>query len=665
MPHKAGIGVIRGIVSEDGIPSQKRVTLMDRTNLRRLSTIVSGADGDYTFGGLDPETDDYMIFSLDDDKEAGGNYKDPIIFDRVRPVSAVIGARQMGEWFYLAQKQGLRASYVPILASPNSNPNSINSGSGFGASNWFPVGANQIDGRNMTVVPVIPNLSNVKLESSVAACYATSEPNYLSNYNTWSVVSLEWVIDLNDVSGNPGLFHLPWNRYYYSPAIATSGSHKVSASSSFYGVNGYIGYIPGRRAIQIGYNNNSNDAEYILGSPFSQALNNISSYSSQILEYILPAELASTTLHIVAVIVQGSSTVMSKIYVNGVKVAEKYLTASRPVSTSERMVHHLMLGGSLASGKTLNTEVAFGDFTNAIQKTSLAALYYNKNFTDAEVLEHYNALFNPDRTPTIPTDTGYMYEVKLRRPFIFFPLNESIAENGSLSVVEDGVAKWSLGRVTISNTITNTETSIVLGRTLLDFNNGALANTAVSTAFAPASDGVSIAFVASPKIATPAKSETLFQHSNRAANDYNCYFAVSWGVYRNTLGKFQVSYGSTVTFNTLPEVGVQHHYCFTLDIPSGTAQMYVDGILVETINQSLGRIAQYSTQAEYYVGTYDQAKFSGVVTIGASYSPGTKPVAAYLNPETHYTGVFGMFSAHPYVMTELEVENLYDFLDVM
>ena len=41
MPHKLGVGAIKGIVSEDGVVSQKRLLLIDRSTLKVIAVTES------------------------------------------------------------------------------------------------------------------------------------------------------------------------------------------------------------------------------------------------------------------------------------------------------------------------------------------------------------------------------------------------------------------------------------------------------------------------------------------------------------------------------------------------------------------------------------------------------------------------------------------------
>lgn len=664
MPHKAGTGAIRGIVSEDGIPSQKRVTLMDRSNFRRLATIVSGVDGDYTFSGLDPETDDYMVFAVDDDKEVDGNYKDPIIYDRVRPINAVIGVRQTNEWFYLAQKKSLRANFIPIPSSPLGDPTTLRATSSYGAGRWFPLGAENTDAGYLGVSPVIPNLGNVRFDSCVAAMYVPSSHQYNSTITRWNPVTLEWVLDTANVSGNPAIYVTTLNRLSLQAATLTPGTASGGSDSSSVGTWGYIGYIPSRRTIQMGYSTSTSGSQATLWTPFSSNLSSLNgNENNNVLEYVIPQELVGTPIHIHAVINHVSSTLTSKLYVNGVKVAEKYLSNGPSIYSSDGNAIHFIIGGSVRSGVTQSNSVPLQDFNNVSANTCLAALYQS-GLTDSEVAQLHNALFDPLRTPAVPTDTGYYYAVNIRRPFLFFPFNEAPTEAGTLTVVEATSMRWSLSRQTSGGTVTVADSSIIRGRSLLKFENGAVANTAVSPLF-PGADGVSVSFVAAPKLATPATTETLATLIYRYTGVYSTDAVASWAVRRTTAGKFQIAYGSTATFNTLPEIDVQHHYTFTLDRLALVAKMYVDGVWVETVSIAGTLPANLPAQVRYYAGSNNEYNYSTILSFGATYSLGSRTVSPSVDRGSFYNGDLGAFSIHPFVMSDTDVEELYDYLDVM
>lgn len=653
MPHKPGTGAIRGIVSEDGFPAQKRVTLLDRTNFRQLSTIVSGVDGDYTFSGLDTTTDDYMLFSVDDDREEGSQYKDPIIYDRVRPVEAAMAPRQINDWFYLTQSRNILAAFVPITASKGSTLNSLDGTSGFSSSRPLLVSGQQLDGSYITKSPVIQQLGNVRFNNCIVAIPMNIQSHSMTTLNP---ITIEWVLDLSQVSGNPVIYHSVSADHSSSSSVLTS-EYNEGTTNDATGVNAYVGYISNRRTIQMGYNTQFGTSN-TLHLPFSDALSSNSSFSDRTVEYVLPENLLGTTIHIMAVIQQGSGSVKSCIYINGTLAAEKFLTATRNNYSSTSLLHIMSIGGSL---KTNGTRAIYGEYTNADHKTSLAAIY-NKIFTANEVLEHYNALFNTQRTPVTPKETGYQYAVKMLRPFIYFPMNEAETESGALSVAQHITNKPTLSRTTAQGTVKPTLTSYVLGRTSLSFNNGALTAYNTLSPPLPVNGAASIAFTAAPASATVAgTSETIFKVVHASYNStFGDSINASWSVYRNASGKWVVQLGSTIVFNTLPEIGVEHHYAIVVDRHLSLAKLYVDGVKVEEIAMAIGGFPNNTARAAFYSGQY-MFNVRNQWSIGASLNIGTNTVDA----ATFYKGVLSNLSIHPFAFSDDEVEDLYDFIDVM
>lgn len=656
MPHKPGTGVIRGIVSEDGIPSKKRVVLMDRTNFRRLSTITSGDDGDYAFSGLDPHTDDYLLFAVDDDKEVGGNYKDPIIYDRVQPVEAAMGASQVNEWFYLAQQKILRASYIPILASPKGSPTAVDSGTAYGASHWFKIGnAGQVNNSFMGKSPVLPELGNPRLGDGMIAQFAMSDA-WNQTLTVWPRVTIEWVLDLTDVVSNPVVYLVPLSRTgVNSVDQATPGSLAIGTGYSDGGVEAYVGYISNRRTIQFGYNSSYGSANG-LSNPFSLLLDNNNAYVDRTHEYVVPQELIGTVVHIVASFSIGSSSEESKLYVNGVKVASKYFTPTRSAYSEKNTVHHLILGGSINPAISPYGSVPIENYNNAQMNTSLVALYRDKVFTQAEAAAHFKALFNPVRDPIAPTETGFQYAVKMLRPCLYFPLHEFVDENESISVREAVGPRYSLTKRTGLGTVLNAGSSLVTGRNALHFNLGALTNTEIQLC-APISNAISFSIIAAPERGTLTNDEFLFQSGHHYSNNYGQGVYRQWGIYRNTAGKFVAGYGANITFDTLPEVGVQHHYVFTLDFVVKEAKMYVDGFLVETKTFTGGAHGLLSPQQYLANGA---TNYKSWLSIGCDLDNTMSPKA-----NTHYKGVLSNISVHPYLLTNRQVEDLYEFVNVL
>ena len=123
MPHKLGVGAIKGIVSEDGVVSQKRVALIDRSTLKVIAVTESDEGGAYVFKGLNADTNDYIVVGVDDSQDVAGEYKQAMIFDRVKPFSAHIGSIFYGNWYFVSKgKDPIAAWFGDFDSSVNKYP---------------------------------------------------------------------------------------------------------------------------------------------------------------------------------------------------------------------------------------------------------------------------------------------------------------------------------------------------------------------------------------------------------------------------------------------------------------------------------------------------------------------------------------------------------------
>lgn len=657
MPHKQGTGVIRGIVSEDGFPAQKRVTLLDRTNLRKLATVVSGVDGDYAFSGLDPSTDDYMLFAVDDDREVDTDYKDPIIYDRVQPLNAVMGAAQTNEWFYLAQSKNMRSAFVAMLSSPNGDPNQMSSWTSYGASVWINLGAENPERAGLGGLPVIPHMGSFSSDGDVIASAHKGLKHDLINFST-QTASLEWVIDLDTVSGNPAYYNMVYNsnadaNEIISPTFSITGNNNANNL----GAASMVGYVSNRRAIVAGYNVYGT-SQTTLDMPFSAHLN-ANGTSGASMEYILPPEITGK-VHIVASLAIASSTVMSKLYVNGQMVASRYLTANRPSYTDNNRRWVSILAGSLVA----NQSAQIRNYSN-VRVNTLIASSYDYLFTDADASAHYDALFNTARTPQMPLETGYKYAVKLARPYSYYPLDEGEGIDGLITCVEHCGTGTVLSRVGATTGLAIADESIVLGRSLLKFSGGGLLS-APTTHHLPIGDALTMAWVAAPEAAIPSSVETLYRKFATRASSGSTVIVNTYhfALCRDTSGRWCIESGVSdiLTFETLPELNVQHHYAVTIDFAIGEAKLYVDQSLIETV-QIWWKAPIPRAHATRTVWNSTVETWSHYIAIGV------KHVIVSNNLDfataTSYRGVFGQLSLHPYIMSDRQIEDLHDFLDVM
>ena len=82
-------GAIYGIVTEDGVVKVGcPVVLMSHTELRPIAETVTDVNGGYAFLNLDPESTDYMVFTVDND---GNPKKSALMLDYVQPSQTANG----------------------------------------------------------------------------------------------------------------------------------------------------------------------------------------------------------------------------------------------------------------------------------------------------------------------------------------------------------------------------------------------------------------------------------------------------------------------------------------------------------------------------------------------------------------------------------------------
>ena len=204
MPHKAGIGIITGIVTEDGIPCSKRIALVDRSNLTIIARTQSNDDGKYTFSGLNTETDDYLVFGVDDDIE----FKNAEIHDRIRPISGHQGATYPYNWLWLVLRKNPTNVWTGQTQGDNFNGFSINAAEKNGIV--LPNLASE--------TPYAPNLPMTEL--NIGKVINTGFTPATQQTNTTDNFTLECVIDLASenlfISSSSANSFSTYYYYYYS-----------------------------------------------------------------------------------------------------------------------------------------------------------------------------------------------------------------------------------------------------------------------------------------------------------------------------------------------------------------------------------------------------------------------------------------------------------------
>ena len=330
MPHKAGIGIITGIVTEDGVPCSKRVALVDRSNLTIIQRTQSNADGKYTFSGLNTDTNDYLVFGVDDDDPL----KNAEIHDYIRPISGHQGASYPYNWLWLVLQKTPTNVWTGQTQGDDFNGFSINAINKSGVI--VPNQASQ--------TPYAPNLPMTEL--NIGRIIATGFTPATQVTNTTDKFTLECVLDL------------------------ASDSIMLSSSSAYSYYPSYSYYY-----YSIAYNKGVLKIGYCLG-------NNSTGYKQIILHNTPDNGIA----HIVASFDFGNQC---KLYINGELVATGDITNTKLNNGADinRLTYAVING--VPSDFHQSTK---NDGACAVGRVGALACYYDL-LTDEEVLEHYNALF--------------------------------------------------------------------------------------------------------------------------------------------------------------------------------------------------------------------------------------------------------------------------------
>lgn len=201
MPHKSGTGAILGIASEDGLPSQKRITLIDRSDMRVLNRVVSDEYGAYAFNGLNTDTDDYLIFAVDDD---GETKKAAIIFDYIRPIPAHSGSSFFANWEVMALK---KEPIVSILAKTSGDSSDVDEFPfGVGVDAALCIGFSK-DVNLPTITPAAYHIPTLGLNKSAIGRQAQNNKSLMINAEPRNIAfSAEWVVDLSTVTEDIGAY---------------------------------------------------------------------------------------------------------------------------------------------------------------------------------------------------------------------------------------------------------------------------------------------------------------------------------------------------------------------------------------------------------------------------------------------------------------------------
>lgn len=598
MPHKQGIGGIFGITSEDGVAAQKRVVLMDRSNLTIVGRTTADAIGGYAFTGLNTETNDYLVMAVDDD---GTPRKEAIARDYITPIPSHIGATYWGNWQKLAQQKFLSSAYLGLIDNaglPYSPiPNSMTKGYG------SPPTYNQ-----PSLTPGAPHLPATLLSGANIASGA--------RYDNWLVftnplkVSAEWVFKRSTAVGRPCVAAATFINNGGGEAGATS----IFATNWNYGSNG-------PRPIIVMEYRVSNSTLYLYRANGTGAfLGDMGVWTSLALVTSYNLSSAPDVVHIVGTLHYGTE---GKIYVNGTLAATGSLTSTQasivPTIASVNGTAGIGLADYGSNGFVLNalTTVLTGPF----------ALYVDTLLSASDVTAHYNALM----VGSAVTETGYAKEVIIDAPRCFYRLKEADGTAGFKSWLTPDRSEFTAS-IYNPGAISYSQASPVTGGSMLLLNGSGFRNSYASSTNVNKKE-FSYEFLYKPVGATPAALEYLVATTDGATGIYTA-------VTRETTGYLAVRYYDggalrTQIFNSVTlSTSVVSHVAITVNKVDLTAKLYVNKVLAQTItitNTLFDLAADYIVSASPYAF---RLSVGGLVNDAATSI--TSPMNGYIGEVAYY-----------------------------
>lgn len=546
MPHIAGNGAILGIVSEEGVVAQKRVTLMDRSSMSVVRNTVSDEFGAYHFTGLNADTDDYIVLCVDDD---GNPKKSAIIFDYVQPIPAHKGGFFWQNWFVLSNRKEPMVSVVGISDIKGANLG-YNSGTGFGGTYY---GGTPPEADSL-LYPMVgaADLPYIILKGSRILKGSANHKDILKLDQALSV-SCEWVIRPNSVIGSAATYLYRSER----PFNQNGGSY------SPYPLLG-VSYDAETGVISVSVQKTS------MGSSNSTPPQN----SSKVLSYTLPTELrGDAPIHIASSATYGGS---ANLYVNGVLVSTGGLTSfpAKPEVRASQFYINLVVGSELYLSASSQV------YTDATYHCYLAA-YYSEPMTEQEALSLYESLF----LDTLPLVTGYERAVISNYPQFIYRLNEPSGSEISIDSLRPYAKTGRNSFLTNSGLISSTpapEQSLVLGGVGKMITGNWYAASETAHPIPTNRYAQSVSFFAQPIVSSIISGGgAIIQHKSNESSSVT-YFRVA--IYDT--GKIRVEWLSggvakSHVFSHIVDGSSVHHYCITLDLFNSEIKLYIDSELIE------------------------------------------------------------------------------------
>lgn len=530
MPHIAGIGAIKGIDAEDSVAAQKRIFLFDRTNMKLVSQTVSDATGGYAFNGLNADTNDYLIFSVDDD---GSPRKQPIIYDYVQPIPAQQGATFWGNYYKLVMADAPAAGFFGFTDNQGSIDTIGDKGLVFTGTG--------LTANLSSITPGAPLLPVTSVNNGAIGMNARGT-GYRFDANPCKV-SVEWTLTRSSVTQNTCLLaNLKYNNLDLNGASSTDNN--VIA----------LLYNPSSKVLTI-YNNTGSGAQ-----------NGVFGNLRSLISYDLTS--AADNVTVIATVDYGYQ---ANLYVNGALVSTASLSGQNTATSffdGTTRFAGLTIGG-LGSGTVSAMNIA------STFKTG-PAFIYPVILTQQQATDRYNALM----IGSSPLETGYAKEVMLDHPKFYFRLRDA---DGSTSFKNWLHPNTGTHDVTIFNpaTLNFNQSSPVAGSSAVKFNGTSAARGSWVNASTTSNRELSFGFIITP-IGTPTATEVIA----RVHRSDDVVFA---SVNRLTNGCLRLEVRAnnvveTYDFTTALTAATTYQTVVTINKITQRAKLYLNKVLVETLS---------------------------------------------------------------------------------
>lgn len=559
MPHKPGIGAIFGITSEEGVAAQKRVVLMDRSNLSIVAKTTADANGGYTFNGLNPDTNDYLVFAVDDD---GIPPKEAIIHDYIQPIPAYQGATFIGNWEKRAMSGDPISGFFGLL-DQNGSPIEIS-----GHTPYFE-GSGVTYGQ-ASITPGAPHIPATALNNCALGFGARTS---FDIFTAPTKVSLEWVFRRSSVStarhAGVGLFTNTPDRY-----TNAGNSYEFTYDDNYVSSIAALRYDPAGAVLRA-YNQNGSVNAGPWGGWREVANVNLSTYPDDV--------------HVVLAMTYADAAVL---YVNGAPAATVSLGGQNAVPWRYNSNCWPMGAAIFGDINNSGTYKVLGRYTTVL---SGPVVVYDRMLSAQEVLDRYNDLM----VGTPPAETGYAKEILLDHPHYYYRLREPDGTSGQFA---DWLTQLAGNRraLTIYNPsgIDYAQSSPVVGGSAVKFNGAAAARGDFGIESSSSRRELSFAFIIEPTVALPTANELI-------VGNYNTNEVMVTAVFRNTNGQLvlrtrESGIDTNYTFMTALAAGVRKFVVITLNKGTTKAKLYLDGTLVETLTTTGSLLDQQASRASDY-----------------------------------------------------------------